>query len=445
MEAETAVTKLQIADQDYIRCLIARNTELLYKQYNNNENHNTQKAHAEMRIINIETKLSPNNAIVLKADKRNTVVICYTNDYYTKAQEFILINQFSTKDKDPTNIFRKEIRSVVNNCTNVIHKEEKWKYINLNPSAPSMKGLPKIHKINSPVRPIVNWQNAPAYKLAKPISKLLKLYIPLPNAFNVKNSMQLMKDLEDIPIDKNTRLASFDTANMYSNVPTYELTNIIKFMRSLQNLNDKLTEELISLTHTIINQNYFEFHNKFYVQNTGLAMGAPTSSVLSEIYLQFMEHNKLYTVLLQNNILGYFRYVDDILIVYNGSNTDIDKLLLHFNNTIPTMTFSIEKESDNSINFLDITVHMDTESFSFSIYRKPTTTDIIIPNDSCHPPEHKHAAIRYMLNRMNNYQLNKSSKEQEYNTIKQIMHNNKYDPSILNNNKNKTYGETGKK
>jgi hypothetical protein len=135
-------------------------------------------------------------------------------------------------------------------------------------------------------------------------------------------------------------------------------------------------------------------------------MGAPTSSVLSEMYLQFMEDNKLYTILLRNNILGYFRYVDDVLIVYNDSNTDIDKLLAHFNNAIPTMTFSIEKESNNNINFLGITVHRNTENFSFSIYRKPTTTDIIIPNDSCHPSEHKDAAIWYMLNRMKNYQLN---------------------------------------
>ena len=49
-----------------------------------------------------------------------------------------------------------------------------------------------------------------------------------------------------------------------------------------------------------------------------------------------------------------------------------------------------------------------------------------------------------MLNRMNNYQLNKSSKEQEYATIKQIMYNNKYDPSILNNNKNKRTEKRGK-
>ena len=98
------------------------------------------------------------------------------------------------------------------------------------------------------------------------------------------------------------------------------------------------------------------------------------------------------------------------------------------------MIFSIEKEIDNSINFLDITVHKSTENFSFSIYRKPTTTDTIIPNDSCHPPEHKHAAIHYMYDRMNSYQLSKSYKEQEYNIIRQIMYNNKYDPSILNNN-----------
>jgi len=131
-----------------------------------------------------------------------------------------------------------------------------------------------------------------------------------------------MEDLKDIPIDKNTRLASFDIANMYSNVPTDELTSIIKFISSQQNIDDKLTEEPISMTQTIMKENYFEFHNKFYIQNAGLAMGAPTSSVLSEIYLQFMENTKLYTILLQNNNLCYFRYVDGILIVHNDSKTD---------------------------------------------------------------------------------------------------------------------------
>ena len=63
----------------------------------------------------------------------------------------------------------------------------------------------------------------------------------------------------------------------------------------------------------------------------------------------------------------------------------------------------------------------------------PTTTDTIIPNDSCHPSEQKYAEIHIMINRMNNYLLNKSSKEQGYDTIKQITYYNKYDLAILNN------------
>jgi hypothetical protein len=43
----------------------------------------------------------------------------------------------------------------------LIHKDEKWKYIYLNPSPPTIRGLIKIHKTDSPVRPIVNWKNAP--------------------------------------------------------------------------------------------------------------------------------------------------------------------------------------------------------------------------------------------------------------------------------------------
>jgi hypothetical protein len=43
-------------------------------------------------------------------------------------------------------------------------------------------------------------------------------------------------------------------------------------------------------------------------------MGAPTSSLFSEIYLQHLETTLIVDILLQYHIVGYFRYVDDILI-----------------------------------------------------------------------------------------------------------------------------------
>jgi len=65
------------------------------------------------------------------------------------------------------------------------------------------------------------------------------------------------------------------------------------------------------------------------------------------------------------------------------------------------------------------------------IYRKPTSTDVIITNDSCHPTEHKVAAIRYLHNRMVSYQLAPENMEKEHNTILQILNSNTYDTSIL--------------
>jgi len=64
---------------------------------------------------------------------------------------------------------------------------------------------------------------------------------------------------------------------------------------------------------------------------------------------------------------------------------------------------------DHKINFLDITIHRKQNNLTIAIYRKPTTTDIIIPNDSCYPREHKMAAIHYFHKRMNTYKLSPDS------------------------------------
>jgi hypothetical protein len=46
----------------------------------------------------------------------------------------------------------------------------------------------------------------------------------------------------------------------------------------------------------------------------------------------------------------------------------------------------------------------------FSICRKPTQTDNIIPNSSCHPYEHKVSAIRYLFNQLHTYPITRESK-----------------------------------
>jgi hypothetical protein len=90
-------------------------------------------------------------------------------------------------------------------------------------------------------------------------------------------------------------------------------------------------------------------------------MGAPSSPTFSEIYLQHIEHKIIYEILLKHNILGYLRYVDDILIIYDKKKTVITDVLNNFNNATHPLQFTTKKEKNNQINFLDITMDMEDD------------------------------------------------------------------------------------
>jgi len=82
-------------------------------------------------------------------------------------------------------------------------------------------------------------------------------------------------------------------------------------------LDEKNTNELIRIKCTVLEQNYFTYQNQSYFQNTGIAMGAPSSAILSEVYLQHLDHTEFIKILMKNNIIGYFRYVDYILMIHS--------------------------------------------------------------------------------------------------------------------------------
>jgi hypothetical protein len=328
------------------------------------------------------------------------------------------------------------MRNTINDCQTIIPKENQWRNINLNPAAPSLKGLIKIRKLEAPIRLVVNWKNAAAYKAAKTLTKNLLTYIPLPYCFNVRNSTHLIEDLHEIPYDQNIRLASFDITNMYTNIPTHDLMTIIKEICQNNQIDINVQEDIMKLTKTITDQNYFQFKNENYIQTEGLAMGVPTLVILSEIYMQFLENNIIHNILKTHNIKAYIRYIDDILIIYSNTESNIHEVLNDFNQITPKLKVTLEEEINHKINFLDITILREQHHITTSIYRKPTTTNSIILNNSCHSKEQKIAAIRYLYNRMNSYKLTTTNMQKEKDTIHQILISNKYDPSTIEDVKN---------
>jgi hypothetical protein len=95
---------------------------------------------------------------------------------------------------------------------------------------------------------------------------------------------------------------------MYTNIPKVEVLNIIKnIMESDPEIKNAEQEEMINILKIMMEQNYFRFIQQYYKQTEVLAMGAPTSAILAAVYIQYIEHKKLYPILKKHEIIGYFR------------------------------------------------------------------------------------------------------------------------------------------
>jgi hypothetical protein len=160
-------------------------------------------------------------------------------------------------------------------------------------------------------------------------------------------------------------------------------------------------------------------------------MGAPTSGVIAEFFLQHLENTHLAHLSKQHQITAYFHFVDDILIIYDAQRTNINSIQTDFNGIHPNIKFTKETETDNKLNYLDITIHRTPTNWTASIHGKPTFSDAIILYSSNHPNRHKYAAIRYLYNRLNTYHLEDKEYNEEKHTIQDILSNNGF-PTLTN-------------
>ena len=421
LEAETAITQLPPNERDTYRNMVAKRIDILQKQ---NPTHNT---HPEAKLVHsIQKKLKEHDATITKADKGNTVVILPTHQYDTKLQDFIHNNDLHIQTTDPTKMFQTQVRNTIKRSPILIPKDHRWKYINMNPSAPSIKGLIKLHKPDQPIRPVVNWRSAPAYKLSKLFTDKTNILAPLPNSLNIKNTHELLKNLKDTPILPHYNLASLDITNLYSNIPVKETKTILDNILTNNRTETQTQHELLRWFDIITGQNYFAHKKQIAVQHDGLPMGAPSSGLIAEIFLQHIEHLHLPHLTKKHKIINYCRYVDDILIIFDANHSNLLEITKDFNSIHPKLQFTAETEKDNTLNYLDISINRTPTHLNAAIFRKPTFTDTIIPFTSNHPMQHKYAAIRHLYHRLNSYDLKQQEYQRELDIIHNILHNNSF-------------------
>ena len=82
--------------------------------------------------------------------------------------------------------------------------------------------------------------------------------------------------------------------SLFTNVPEYLVCKAIEGRwNQLHNKINISCTEFFDVIKFILNNNYFQFNNKFYSQIFGSAMGNPISPILSDVVMEDLETKKL--------------------------------------------------------------------------------------------------------------------------------------------------------
>jgi hypothetical protein len=115
-------------------------------------------------------------------------------------------------------------------------------------------------------------------------------------------------------ISSTYRMRFLDITNLYSSIPIKDVIQIITSKLEHKSSSVPNIEcELITFTHLTTTQNYLEFDNTFWQQHEGTPMGSPISSMLVEIFIQYLEDTHYPNLVKKRHIKLIQIYIDDIL------------------------------------------------------------------------------------------------------------------------------------
>ena len=192
-----------------------------------------------------------------------------------------------------------------------------------------------------------------------------------------------------LTVEPDTLLVIIDVKSLYTCIPHKEgiQTCAEALENSKANNSDQPdTNTLVTLLEIVLKNNTFEFNNKSFIQLQGTAMGTKLSPAYANIFMNKLEQTILSSAPFKPSY--YKCYIDDILILWPHSITELNNFITALNNYHTLIKFTFEC-NHTKITFLvinnfkgpdfELTGKLDVET-----YIKPSQA--YIHADSHHPP-----------------------------------------------------------
>lgn len=378
--------------------------------------------------------------LVTKADKSNVTVIIQKDIYIQKMNDllndqrtYIKIKKFSTE----------KIKSNLNSMVTKWHENRKIddvtlkKLKNLHGHEQRIYGLPKTHKPNYPLRPIVSAIGSPLYELASFIANILKPSV-VQSAHMVKNAEQFVENTKNLIIPDEYEIVSLDVVSLFTNIDNNLFLALIK--KNWKNIKNKsgtkLTKpQFLDALDLLLNNCEFSFNNVGYKQIFGTPMGSPISPVIAEFVMQYVETSVL-AKLQQIDIspIFYYRYVDDIITCFDTKH--INTVLSTFNNFNKFLSFTAEREKENSIPFLDVLIIRDQNQLITNWYHKKSWSGRYMDFSSNLPKIYKKNTVLILAEKIIKLSDPKFH-QNNFNILKSVLIKNNYPENFIHKMFNK--------
>ena len=128
----------------------------------------------------------------------------------------------------------------------------------------------------------------------------------------------------------------------------------------------------------------------------------------------------------------YKCYVDDIFYMF-GNEKDAENLFEFLNCHHKNIKFTLEKESNHFLSFLDILIKNEVNRFSTSVYRKKTLIGLFTQFHSFTPMSYKIGLIRCLIHRAFKFSSLYIMFHNELEKIKILLQKNMYPKSVIDN------------
>ena len=149
-----------------------------------------------------------------------------------------------------------------------------------------MYALPKTHKPDVPLRPIVSFIHSPTYQLSKHLVSILSPIIGN-SLYKVCNPSDFADFINFQSLQSDENLVYFSVVSLFTNVPVdlaaHAANDQLHHDSSLADHTGLSPDQVTSLLRFCLNATYLAYSGKFYKQTFGTAMGSPVSVTVADL------------------------------------------------------------------------------------------------------------------------------------------------------------------